>query len=46
MYRVLLVDDEYMILAGLQKIVDWASLGFQVVATAENAMQGLSVLEN
>lgn len=45
MYRVLLVDDEYMILTGLQKIVDWSNLGFQVVATAENAMQGLSVLE-
>ncbi|MEY8445689.1 response regulator transcription factor [Enterococcus ratti] len=46
MYRVLLVDDEYMILTGLQKIIDWESLGFKVVATAENAMQGLSVLED
>ena len=46
MYRVLLVDDEYMILTGLKKIIDWPSLGFQVVATAENAMQGLSILEN
>lgn len=45
MYRVLLVDDEYMIFTGLQKIIDWTSLGFQVVATAENAMQGLSILE-
>ncbi len=44
-YNVLLVDDEYMILAGLQKIIDWQNLGFNVVATAENAMQGLSILE-
>ncbi|WP_206853861.1 response regulator [Candidatus Enterococcus mangumiae] len=45
MYNVLLIDDEYMILAGLKKIIDWNSLGFEVVATAENAMEGLSILE-
>ncbi|MGM9903834.1 response regulator transcription factor [Enterococcus hirae] len=45
MYNVLLVDDEYMILAGLKKIIDWNNLGFEVVATAENAMQGLATLE-
>ena len=45
MYQVLLVDDEYMILNGLKKIIDWKSLGFQIVATAENAKEGLSVLE-
>ena len=45
MYKVLLVDDEYMILNGLKKIVDWPSFGFEIVATAENAMQGLLVLE-
>ena len=35
-YQVLLVDDEYMILNGLKKIIDWQSLGFQIVATANN----------
>ena len=45
MYQVLLVDDEYMILNGLKKIIDWQSLGFQIVATAENAKEGLAVLE-
>ena len=45
MYQVLLVDDEYMILNGLKKIIDWKSLGFQIVAKAENAKEGLSVLE-
>ncbi|MBO0482933.1 response regulator transcription factor [Candidatus Enterococcus courvalinii] len=45
MYKVLLVDDEYMILNGLKKIVDWSSFGFEIVATAENAMEGLLVLE-
>ena len=44
-YQVLLVDDEYMILNGLKKIIDWQSLGFQIVATAENAKEGLAVLE-
>ncbi|WP_165006179.1 MULTISPECIES: response regulator transcription factor [unclassified Enterococcus] len=46
MYQVLLVDDEYMILNGLKKIIDWNHLGFQVVSTAENAMEGLAILEN
>ncbi|EHI70443.1 hypothetical protein STRIC_0344 [Streptococcus ictaluri 707-05] len=32
MYKVLLVDDEYMILQGLKVIIDWQELGFEVVA--------------
>lgn len=45
MYKVLLVDDEYMIPLGLQKIIDWQSLGFEVVATAESAKEALSIME-
>ncbi|KAF1296671.1 DNA-binding response regulator [Enterococcus sp. JM4C] len=45
MYRVLLVDDEYMILMGLSKIIPWQNYGFEVVATAENAKDALSILE-
>lgn len=34
MYRVLLVDDEQVVLRGLQQYVDWDKLGCTVVATA------------
>lgn len=36
MYKVLLVDDEYMILQGLTMIIDWQALGFDVVSTARS----------
>lgn len=45
MYKVLLVDDEYMIPMGLKKLVDWKSLGFEVVAVAESANEALSIME-
>jgi len=44
-YKVLLVDDEYMIPMGLKKLVDWKSLGFEVVAVAESANEALSIME-
>lgn len=44
MYKVLLVDDEYMILAGLQKLIDWESLGMEVVATARNGKKALDYI--
>lgn len=46
MYKVLLVDDEYMIPLGLKKVIDWKAEGFKVVATAESANEALSTMEN
>lgn len=45
MYSVLLVDDEYMILKGLEKIINWQDFGFQVVKTAKSAQAALAILE-
>ena len=47
MYKVLLVDDEYMILAGLQKLIDWESLEMEIVGTARNGKKALDfIMEN
>ncbi len=37
MYRVMFVDDEYMILEGLKWIIPWQELGFEIVKTARSA---------
>lgn len=44
MYKVLLVDDEYMILVGLQKLIDWESLGMEIVGTARNGKKALDFI--
>ncbi|EUJ47871.1 response regulator [Listeria fleischmannii] len=41
MYRVLLVDDEYMIVNGLKKLISWQEFGFEVVGTAANGQEAL-----
>ncbi|MGY3724660.1 two component transcriptional regulator, AraC family [Granulicatella balaenopterae] len=46
MYQVLLVDDEYMILQGLKRIVNWQELGFEVAATANSAEKALEILKS
>ncbi|MFP4976765.1 response regulator [Paenibacillus sp. CN-4] len=39
MYRVLIVDDELAIREGLASLLDWESLGYEVVDTAANAIE-------
>lgn len=39
MYKVLIVDDEQAIREGLATLLDWESLGYQVIDTAANAIE-------
>jgi len=41
LYKVLLVDDEYMIVRGLQKLIPWEELGFEIVGIAGNGLEAL-----
>lgn len=44
MIRVVLIDDEAIILEGLKKVVDWSGFGCEVVATAQNATSGAEMI--
>lgn len=44
MYRVLLVDDEQIILDGLSRVVRWGEMGCEVVGTASNGEEGLRLV--
>ncbi|MBQ8964705.1 MAG: response regulator, partial [Clostridia bacterium] len=44
MYRVVLVDDERMILEGLSRVVPWEKLGCAVSGTASNGREGLDLV--
>ena len=44
MIRVVLIDDEAIILEGLKKVVDWSGFGCEVVATAQNALLGAEMI--
>lgn len=41
MLNVLIADDESKVCQLIEKLVDWPSLGMQVVATAENGIEAL-----
>lgn len=41
MLKVMLVDDEPLIIKGLKKIIHWESYGFQVVAEAQNGEEAI-----
>lgn len=41
MYKVLLVDDERIILEGISGIVDWAGAGTKLIGTARNGLEAL-----
>ena len=44
MYRVVLVDDEQIILQGLQRAFPWAEYGCEVAGTAMDGREGLELI--
>lgn len=46
MINVLLVDDEYMILKGLQKLIQWEKYGLRLAGTAENGREAFEFVKN
>lgn len=44
MYRVVLVDDERIIVEGLSRVLPWAQLRCQVVGTARDGQEGLALI--
>ena len=45
MLRILLVDDEPLVLIGLQGMLEWETLGYTICATARNGKQALELIE-
>lgn len=44
MYRVVLIDDENIIVEGLRRVIPWADYGCQVVGTARDAVEGAQLI--
>ena len=45
MYKVMIIDDEPIIVEGLSKSIDWEKYHCQVVATAHNGREGKKLIE-
>lgn len=45
MYRVVLVDDERLIVEGLTRVVKWNELGCEVVGSASDGREGLALIQ-
>ena len=41
MLKMLIADDEPVIIRGLQMLIDWAQLGIEICATCENGADAL-----
>jgi two-component system response regulator YesN len=44
MYKVLLVDDEVLILSGIKYLLDWKAIDCKLIATANNGQQALELI--
>ena len=44
MYKVIIVDDEHIIVEGLSKGIDWAKYDCEVVGTADNGEDGMKLI--
>lgn len=45
MYRILIVDDEFLVRLGLKTTIDWKAHGYQVVGEASNGHEALEMVE-
>lgn len=45
MYRVILVDDEPIILSGIKFLIDWTAQNCEIVGTARNGQQALELID-
>ena len=43
--RTLIVDDEYLIRHAIRSLIDWNSLGFQIVAEASDGLEALDLVD-
>lgn len=41
MYKMMIVDDEYLVRLGIAETIDWQSYGLEIVGTAVNGKEGL-----
>ncbi len=46
LYHIMVVDDEAEVRQGIAQKIDWAVLGFEIVADAENGLDALKKAEN
>ena len=46
MYRVILVDDERLIIRGLSTVVPWAELGCEIAGTTHDGVSGLELIRS
>ncbi len=44
-YKVLLVDDDRIVLNGLNSIIDWNQLGFEIVGEASDGLEALKLID-
>lgn len=44
--KLLLIDDEHIILKGMAETYDWASMGYEVVGTADSGEAALALIED
>lgn len=45
MYKVMLVDDEEIVIEGLKKKIDWQSLQLEVAGVAQDGLEALKIIE-
>lgn len=44
-YKMIIVDDEYLVRMGLRETIDWKSLNIEIVAECENGRRALEAVE-
>ena len=44
-YKMIIVDDEYLVRRGIRETIDWSALDVEIVAECENGKQAIAAVE-
>lgn len=45
MYKMIIIDDEYLVRIGIQETIDWNNYDIEIVGTAKNGREGLKMIK-
>ena len=45
MFKIIFVDDEFLVLEGLKRIIDWNEFDIEIAGTAQSAIEGLNLIK-
>lgn len=46
MFKIVIIDDEYLVTQGIKSLINWEEIGIQIAGVAQNGIAGLQIIKS